>query len=247
MAETTDFTALQTQFAGYIRNPEVVTAPEQIEPRRMAIYRDLFFNNIDGSISSAFPVIRSLYSDAEWQHIIRDFMIKHRCKTPVFFELAREFVDYLSNEREQQQDPAFLSELAHYEWVELALSVAEHEFSKSPQTEAEQEAVYKRSALAWVVSYHYAVHEISADNQIETPLPQPVFFLIYRNEADEVKFVELNLVSARLLDLLQQGQPLIHAVTQIADELQHPQPDLVLQGAKVLVTDWLQQGVLLKQ
>ena len=41
------FQQTQYQFAAYIRDPEHQAIPDQIESRRMAIYRDLFFNNIN--------------------------------------------------------------------------------------------------------------------------------------------------------------------------------------------------------
>ena len=43
--------SLQTRFAGHIRDPRQVAAPDGIEDRRMAIYRDLFFNNIRNRIA----------------------------------------------------------------------------------------------------------------------------------------------------------------------------------------------------
>ena len=41
------FQETQYQFAAYIRDPEHQPIPDQLESRRMAIYRDLFFNNIE--------------------------------------------------------------------------------------------------------------------------------------------------------------------------------------------------------
>ena len=45
---------LQTSFAAHIRDPKSTAAPDGIEDRRMAIYRDLFFNNIKSFLSSNF-------------------------------------------------------------------------------------------------------------------------------------------------------------------------------------------------
>ena len=49
------------EFAAHIRDPENKPAPENIEDRRMGIYRDLFFNNIEGFLSGTFPVLKRLY------------------------------------------------------------------------------------------------------------------------------------------------------------------------------------------
>ena len=119
---------LQTAFAAHIRDPERVAAPADIENRRMQIYRELFFNNIQSLLSSNFPVLRALHTDNDWRQLVRDFYSEHRCQTPLFPEIAKEFLRYLQDERcEQENDPGFLLELAHYEWVELALSLDERD------------------------------------------------------------------------------------------------------------------------
>jgi len=117
---------LQTNFAGHIRDPDSVPAPDGIEDRRMAIYRDLFFNNIVTFLSSNFPVLKTLYSDDDWRSLCREFFTSYRCHTPLFPEIPREFLKYLQDHRQDHQDdPPFMLELAHYEWVELALSLDE--------------------------------------------------------------------------------------------------------------------------
>ena len=57
--------ALQRAFAAHVRDPEHAPAPPGIEARRMAIYTDLFFNNVESLITANFPVIRTLYDDTE--------------------------------------------------------------------------------------------------------------------------------------------------------------------------------------
>src|SRR5262249_43604350 len=118
--------ALQYRFTAHIRDPERNPAPEGVEDRRMAIYRDLVYSNIESFISSNFPVIRTLYDDAQWNAFTHEFFREHRCHTPLFPEFAREFLRWLELRQEQQRgDPPWLLELAHYEWAELALSLDE--------------------------------------------------------------------------------------------------------------------------
>ena len=90
----------------------------------MKIYRDLFFNNIQTMLAGNFPVLRALYSEQDWLALIRAFYAHYRCHTPLFTEIAREFLRYLQDFRETtESDPPFLLELAHYEWVEMALEL----------------------------------------------------------------------------------------------------------------------------
>ena len=57
---------------------------------------------------------------------MRAFYRDHRCQTPLFPEIAREFLRFLEARaiRRTPRRPPFLRELAHYEWVELALQIA---------------------------------------------------------------------------------------------------------------------------
>lgn len=248
MASQQDFIDTQMAFAAHLRNPDHVAEPEGIESRRLAIYRRLFYNNIEGFCSNAFPVIKTLLEEDYWHAMIRDFMVNHRCHSPLFNEIAREFIDFLQHQRDNPADPPFLAELAHYEWVELAISIAGAEFTQLALNENEQamHCFLHTSQLAWPLVYSYPVHQIGPDNQPEQPNAQPVYLLVYRNVDDKVKFVELNPVSARLLDLLNAGLTGSQAAEQIAEELQHPNPEVVLAGAQQLIEDWIQRGITIR-
>lgn len=252
MAERPGFLQQQFHFAAHIRNPERHAAPAGIEDRRMGIYRDLFYNNVEGFLSNTFPVLRELIKDADWHAMARAFFAQHRSQSPYFLDIPREFLTWLSEERESQpNDLPFLQELAHYEWVELALSVAELEDSSLAVDPAGDLllGVPVVSALAWPLTYHFPVHRICADFQPDSPGDTPTSLLLYRDDEDEVHFLELNPVSARLFGLCleaaannQSGADLLQ---QIAAELQHPQPEQIRQFGHELLTDWAQRGILL--
>ena len=245
--KTQHFIDTQYQFAAFLRDPDNQKAPENIEPRRMAIYRELFYNNIEGFIANGFPVIRQITTDEAWHSMIRDFMVKHRCKTPLFHEIAREFMAYLENERDDVNDPIFIKELAHYEWVELALSVLDADVIPATLN-TDQDSLncsYSLSPLAWQLAYQYPVHQIGPDFQLDEANTGSTHLLVYRNQNDSVTFIELNPVSARLINLLNQGVEGQLAAEQIAEELQHPNPQVVIDGARELINDWLHRGVLI--
>jgi hypothetical protein len=245
--KTESFIDTQYQFAGHLRDPENNPAPDNIEPRRMTIYRELFYNNIEGFIANGFPVLREITADEDWHNMIRDFMVKHRCKTPLFHEISREFMTYLDNERVLSNDPVFIKELVHYEWVELALSVldANVELVKIDDNKDVLDLQLKISPLAWSLTYQFAVHQIGPDFQPEQASEQPVYLLVYRDVDDNITFLELNPVSARLIDLLNGGLTGQVAAEQIAEELQHSKPEVVIDGAQALIHDWLHRQILI--
>lgn len=241
---------LQTAFAGHIRDPEGQPPPAGIEDRRMNIYRELFFNNIRSLLASNFPVLRTLYDDEPWNRLVRDFYAGHRCRTPLFPEVAKEFLRYLQDTRKDRSgDPGFLHELAHYEWVELALALDERELD---EVEADPGGDLKQgcpvvSPLAWPLSYRYPVHRIRPDYQPSEPPESPTHLLVYRNREDEVRFMELNDVSRLLLELMLENRTAsgLDLLTQVARTIRHPDPARVVSAGSELMADLRSKDILL--
>lgn len=206
MSAPAELQALQVAFAACIREPERATLPPGVAERRMAVYRELFFNNVEGLLSGNFPVIRTLYADADWQALIATFLREHRAQTPLFPEIGREFLRFLERRAELDAgDAPFLPELAHYEWAELALSLDEHEIAETAH-EADGDVIAGvpvASPLAWMLGYRFPVHRIGPDFRPAEAPAQPTLLLLVRGRDDAVRFLELNALTAALLERLQ--------------------------------------------
>jgi len=195
----------QLAMASHLRNPDLVAGPEGVEPRRLKIYQELVYKNIEGFISGGFPVLRSLYTDENWQPLVRGFIDGHRCRSPYFLEISQEFLQYLMEEYTRRDcDPPFMAELAHYEWVELALDVSEEVHPPSSLRENLLEAVLTLSPLAWSLSYGYPVHRIGPDYQPQEP--EPCYLAVHRDRSDTVRFTQLSAATSRLLDLFRDNR-----------------------------------------
>ncbi len=229
------FIELQHQFAVHIRNPEKYPKPAGIEERRMAIYRELFFNNIEGFISGGFPVLRSITREQDWLQMVRDFFDQYHCHTPYFLEIAEAFLTWLNNQREPQAwDYPFMQELAHYEWVELALDTSEARLSDVAVDGSGDllKGHAQQSPLAWSLMYRFPVHRIGKHYLPEQAPEQATYLMVYRNREERVKFMEINQLTARLLYLLSENIDLSGAqvLQQIAEEMRHPQPEQIIAG-----------------
>ena len=238
------------EFAAHIRDPETQPAPQNIEDRRMGIYRDLFFNNIEGFLSGTFPVLKSLYEEDAWLELARSFYSLHRCQSPYFLEISREFIDYLQSEHQPRDvDPPFMFELAHYEWIELALSISREE----PQlAEIDREGSLLdghpvMSPLAMLLTYAWPVHKIKPEFQPQQPSAQPSCIIVYRDADDDVQFTEVNLATAKLLQQLENNIHLSTAdvLTDIEAELGHSDPAVVLQSGIEILQGLQQKGIIL--
>ncbi len=238
------------EFAAHIRDPENIPAPANIEDRRIGIYRDLFFNNIQGFLSNTFPVLKSLYDEDSWLELVRSFYALHRCQSPYFLEISREFLDYLQSEhRMREVDPPFLFELAHYEWIELALSISQQE-PDMEQIDVESSLLNGHpvmSPLALLLTYAWPVHQIKPEFQPEQPAEHPVCIIVYRDSDDEVQFTEINLVTAKLLQQLEMDKDASSAdvLNEIAAELGHENPQTILQSGLEILQSLKQKGIIL--
>ena len=200
------FLARQLDFAAHIRNPQLHPRPADVEPRRMRIYVELFYNNIESFLASVFPVAKSVLEGERWRALVREFMHRHPSESPYFLEISQEFLTFLADVRPAGVPP-FMLELCHYEWVELALSVAEEEI---PEEGVDPDGdlcagIPVVSPLIWKLAYRFPVHQIGSDFQPEQPGPQPTQLVVYRRRDDSVRFMEVNTLTMTLLERLEPG------------------------------------------
>lgn len=234
-------------FADSVRQPASEANTESADTeRRMGIYRSLFFNNVAGFIENGFPVLHSLYEDDKWQALVRRFFTVHQCSSPYFIHISKEFVEFLSNEyKPESYDPPFMAELAHYEWLELALSVRDANHSIEYWQQDGMPQLMCASPLSEVAGYHYPVHKISVEFQPQTP-DQPCYYLLYRDKEHQVQFQHITALSAMAIELLA-AQP--YSLEGLVEAIQQQAPqfplDTLLQGLEPLLLQWLVCGAVI--
>jgi len=251
MPDSRSLHEVQAGFTAHIRNPAEIAVPAGIEVRRMKIYNDLVYNNIEGFLSGGFPVLYSLHRKEDWHRLVRDFVCNYRCESPYFLEITQEFLNYLMQTREPAPvDPPFMLELAHYEWVELALDVAletipgREEFPLQTDT---LDAVPVLSPLVWSLQYSFPVHLIGPGFEPEEPPAEPTYLVVYRNRDDEVNFIESNAATARLLELLTDnpldlsGRELLQL---LADEMNADSLTPIVEFGARMLSEFQQQDIL---
>lgn len=245
-----DFRRQQYEFAAHLRNPEENPAPEGIEDRRLKIYRELFFNNVSNLLAGTFPVLSGLLGEERWATLAREFYHHHVSDTPIFMEIPREFLRWMQEEmREPERWPGFMLELAHYEWVELALMTDTHDIDAVDVIPDGNilDGVPVISPVAWPLAYDYPVHRIGRDFQPEQPGEQPTFIVVYRKRDDEVGFTVINAVTAKLLELMQENETAStrDLLERIAREMGHDDPGVVIKGGLDIIKGLQQQDIIL--
>jgi hypothetical protein len=192
-------------FAAHLRDPESHPAPEGIEPRRLQVYNDLFFNSISGLLASSFPVIRQTLGDDAWARCVRRFYARHHSHCPLFTRVACEFITHLEQDR-AEDDPPWLAELAHYEWCELAVQIDD---SPLPPHDAHGDLLAGVPVLSpWLrlLAYAWPVHRIGPEwRPADTPPAEPTLLLVRRDHDGRARFSQLSPLVHRLFQRLQQG------------------------------------------
>lgn len=244
------FQQYQLQFTGHLRNQKLNARPPKVPVRRMRVYNEIVFNNLLSAVSACFPVLISVLGQRAWQKLVRGFFAQHQCHSPLFRQIPEEFLRYL-----QQLDdvslaklPPYLKSLAHYEWIELALAVADVD-TGTDHIDADGDLLEGQPVLApalALLSYDYPVQLISPRFKPHEPLAQPVNLLVFRDAADDVRFIELNPVTARLLGILQtENLTGRQALEKIAAEMAHPDPQAIVAFGRTILADLQAQGAIL--
>lgn len=239
-----DFQDFQRAFGRHVRDPRLSPRPAGVPARRMAVYNELLFNNICGFLDTCFPVCRATLGEKRWRRLNRGYFRDWPSHTPWFREIPREFVRYLNETEIKQALPTWLAELAHYEWVELAVDIMDNPI---PTHESAGDLLSGYPVLnpnLMNLSYRWPVHMIGPAYRPRKM--RPTQLLVYRDRDERVQFVISNPVTARLVALLESEKLSGRATClQIAKELAHPSPEAIVSHGHAALEQLRQQGIIL--
>lgn len=243
-----EFQAYQREFTSHIRDPKKHARPAGVNARRMKVYNDLLFNNVFNVVSSCFPVACDVLGKRKWRQLAREFFANHRCRTPYFRQVPEEFLQFMQQREALPSEPDFLIYLLHYEWVELSVDASARETDMS-SIDASGDLCAGHPVLApshMLLSYPYAVHRIGKRYRPTPDQQEQTFLLVFRDNADKVRFIVLNPVSARLVALIEPGNLSgDQALTQVITELRHPDPAVAFAGGQDVLENLRKEGAIL--
>ena len=204
------FQQFQLAVTEYLREMQNKDTTREQKPRQQEIYRDLVYKNINQCIADVFPITKNIIPEDDWETMIREFINVHSLQTPYFLEICQEFLAYFINTRTTQPtDHPFIVELAHFEWIQLAIEIADIEiadinFPDTTNNSAPTDnSLWKTSPLALGLSYSYPVHIIDEFYLPTEPSAQATYLVVYRSRNDDVKIMEIDNLSLAIIQLLQ--------------------------------------------
>lgn len=243
------FRDVQRHFTAYVREPTVNPPPEDVAERRIAVYASLIFKNLNAMLISCFPALHGVLAAARWEGMVRDFLAHHRAQTPLFSRIPGEFLRYLAERQIANDDPGFLRELAHYEWLELDVSYDPRDLAEAVLDLCADpyHHIPVLNPLARPVAYAYPVHRIGPDYIPDSPPLDATHLVVFRDRDDGVAFIQLTPVTARLVEMIQNnsaqtGEALL---TELSEEIGHPQPEVLLDQGHEILRDLQQRQLVL--
>lgn len=239
------FAAYLQAFAARLRQPARAPRPTGADARRLAVYAEIVANNIGSVLDRCFPVTRRTLGAVRWGRLQRGFFAECRAQTPYFHEIPLEFLNWALTS-EGAGKPPWLCALLHYEWAELAvdvMAVADDDPGCFPVFDPLGGVPVFNPAML-LLAYDWPVHRIGPDYRPRKPCP--VWLLVYRNANEEVKFVQLNAVAARLLVLLRlSSRTAGAALDELAGEMGAPDGQSLQGFARPLLDSLFAEGVIL--
>lgn len=240
-----EFQRFQYAFTAHIRNPKDNPRPRGVEARRMRIYKRLVYSNLESFLLACFPVLNKVLGKRRWERLVRHFLAVHHSHSPYFRQIPEEFIQFLQGQKLLPAEyPGFVLELAHYEWIELALSVSTQEIDWEGIVR-EGSLLERYPVLNPVLAnlrYSWPVHRIAPRTRV---VRAETWLLVFR-DGDEIRFMEINAFTSRLLALLEtDGTTGQAALEIIIAESGHPSPEVVIRGGLEVMCDLQARGVLL--
>ena len=243
-----ELAVIQDGFTAWLRDPERAPLPAGSAPQRLAVYRELVFENVASFMSNCYPVVRAILGELRWRALLAAWLREHRARTVSFPRLPQELLRWLEARGLPADVPPFLGELAEYEWLELEVSFDDGELDRIA-VDAEIDVwrgVPILNPTARLRRYRWPVHRLGTEFQPASAPAEPTYLAVVRTRDDEVRFVALTPATARLVDLIaaDAGATGGDLVATVAREL-GVEPCTLERAGRVMLEDLRVGGVLL--
>lgn len=260
MSTAPNLLKFQQDFGYYLRKQTHDDSDDKMVPERVGrLYQELILNSVVTFPKQCFPICRAILGD-KFDDLCQEFFANYSLHSPYFAEINHDFVGFLEQKIEQQTRqkskrqtnksddylPKYLDQLAHYEWVELAVDILPNS-SLKPLFYIDDLALTINPTIE-NLAYEFAVHEADEDStdvqEIET------FLVVYRGLDDGVHSTQINALTHLLVDFMllceiefsnfyQLLETFLPSVGMQLDQT-------IMDFADELVQDLLQKEILLK-
>ncbi len=238
-----DFRQFQFALARHLRDPLSVPLPSGAKAIETNACAQDMVNNLCDVLAPAFPLTHALLGDDLWGHAVRLFIKDAPSHTPWASTTQRAFVEHVCESPDMQQLPAWLQDLAHFEWLQSAVATSPVTW---PKVNPDGDVMHQPVALNPThveVAYEWPVNGISTDNKPDDM--QSTYVSMLRDQQDVVHVYDSSVFRTQLLDLLRDGLTGEQAFVSLARWLSHPEPQVFVQEGALVMAQLQREGIVL--
>jgi len=208
----------QIDFANYCKTGDYNSIPG-VNEKNVKHYRRLVFNNVNDSLSSAYPITKKLFGEEKWKKTVNNFFSSRKIQSPQIWYMPKEFKDYvISLEKDLLNEYVFLSDLLQFEWLEIEVFMMPDEGLKF-HSDAN---LYYINPEIRLIGVEYPVHLKEAKNITEQDKGN-YFISLHRNrDTGSVEFTNLSIpfvdVLENLIDTPLTKKAILNVLKKYVDE-----------------------------
>ena len=238
-----DFRQFQFALARHLRDPLGIPAPVGIRQVDASICTQEMVKHLRDVLEPAFPVTQALLGEDMWEHAVRLFLKDAPNHTPWASTTQRAFVEHVCESPEMQHLPAWLQDLAHFEWLQNAVSTAPVQWPRCDAIADVMQHPVVLNPTHVEASYEWPVHSIDTEHKPDDM--QSTYVSMLRDMDDELHVFESSVFRGQLLDLLRDGQTGEQAFMALARWLSHPEPEAFVREGAELMAQLQREGIVL--
>lgn len=238
-----DFRQFQFALARHLRDPLSVALPAGVNATDVSACSKEMVDHLCDVLAPAFPVTHALLGDEMWGLAVRLFLKDAPSHVPWATAVQQAFVEHVCASPEMHHLPAWLQDLAHFEWLQSAVSTTP---VKWPACDMAGDVMHHAVVINPThveAAYEWPVHSIDTDHKPDDM--QTTYVSMLRDMNDELHVLESSVFRGQLIDLLREGQTGEEAFMLLARWLSHPEPETFVKEGALVMAQLQCEGVVL--
>ena len=238
-----DFRQFQFSLARHLRDPLSTPLPVGVDAVDARACTQDMVHHLREVLEPAFPVTQALLGDELWQHAVRLFLKDAPHHTPWATRVQRAFVAHVSHSPDMQDLPAWLQDLAHFEWLQSVVITTPVMWPSFDATGDVMQHAVVLNPTHVEAAYEWPVHVINIDNKPDDMQRTHVSMLC--DSHNTLHVLESSVFRAQLLGLLRDGLTGEQAFISLARWLSHPEPLTFVQEGRWVMAQLQREGIVL--
>ncbi len=202
---------IQEQLGHYCQTGQLIKPIVGAKLERLPHYRRLVFNVIKDSLSSAYPLTKSLIGDEKFYQLCFAFFSTHACKEPQVYKMTGEILTYFKEHDvlNLKSEFPFIEELMLFEWTEMEMyMMADLALPKAKKSGDWLHDILVLNPESRLLDFTYPVYKVKPNQLLKEKAGQH-FCVAYREKnTGKIYFIDVSPLVALIISAINTGNKL---------------------------------------